>query len=207
MVVLTKRYCLCIQLHRQSKFTSTRHIIFSRFIRFQHYWSKLEVQCIIYHHWIHSRDNIPWSKQIPLPHILSTKTRLVLEQVPQFVSVCSITLLGQWVLSYWSLNNIPNFILVAPVLLWNCYSVRTMWKVLPQYRKLLPLVVLNALIIIGGVFFWNVQILNRITSFSPLIYWTLALNYNKPWFKYILGYMLTWNLMQTALFAAFLPPA
>lgn len=110
-------------------------------------------------------------------------------------------------LSYWSLNNIPNFILVAPVLLWNCYSVRTMWKVLPQYRKLLPLVVLNALIIIGGVFFWNVQILNRITSFSPLIYWTLALNYKKPWFKYILGYMLTWNLMQTALFAAFLPPA
>ena len=110
-------------------------------------------------------------------------------------------------LSYWSLNNVPNFLLVAPVLLWNTYSVKSMWRVLPQHRKLLPLVVLNGLIIIGGVFFWNVQILNRITSFSPLIYWTLALNYDKTWFKYVLGYMLVWNLTQTALFAVFLPPA
>lgn len=110
-------------------------------------------------------------------------------------------------LSYWTLNNVPNFILVAPVLLWNIYSVKSAWKLLPQYRKLLPLVVLNGMIIIGGVFFWNVQILNRITSFSPLIYWQLAFDYNKPWFKYILGYILTWNLIQTALFAAFLPPA
>ncbi|KAI5954711.1 GPI18 [Candida theae] len=110
-------------------------------------------------------------------------------------------------LSYWSLNNVPNFILVAPVLIWNCYSVSSTWKVLPQYRKLLPLVVLNASIIIGGVFFWNVQILNRITSFSPLIYWTLAWSYDEPWFKYVLGYILVWNFVQTALFAAFLPPA
>ena len=51
-----------------------------------------------------------------------------------------------------------------------------MIQYLPKYRKLLPIIIINGLTLIGGIFFWNIQILNRITSFSPLIYWTLADN-------------------------------
>ena len=116
-------------------------------------------------------------------------------------------------LKYWTINNIPNFLLVLPILLFNIYSLNYMYQELPKNRKLLPLIVINGLIIIGGTFFWNIQILNRITSFSPLIYWTLAynlnlnMNMNKFWSKYVIGYCILWNFIQTGLFAAFLPPA
>ncbi|KAI5953380.1 GPI18 [Candida jiufengensis] len=110
-------------------------------------------------------------------------------------------------LKYWTLNNIPNFLLVTPVMIWNCFGIFTFIKLLPQYRKLTSIVVIQIIMIFGGVFFWNSQILNRLTSYSPLIYWTLALNRDKHWFNYILGYIITWNLLQTSLFAAFLPPA
>ncbi|KAI5960342.1 GPI18 [Candida pseudojiufengensis] len=110
-------------------------------------------------------------------------------------------------LKYWTLNNIPNFLLVTPIIIWNCYSIFIFWRLLPQYKKLTSLSFIQIIMIFGGVFFWNIQILNRLTSYSPLIYWTLAINYNKIWFKYVLGYMITWNLVQTSLFAAFLPPA
>ena len=82
-----------------------------------------------------------------------------------------------------------------------------MYQELPKNRKLLPLIVINGLIVVGGTFFWNIQILNRITSFSPLIYWTLAYNLKKPWAKYAISYCIVWNFVQTGLFAAFLPPA
>lgn len=110
-------------------------------------------------------------------------------------------------LKYWTPNNIPNFILVLPVLIFNIYSLGYMYQELPKNRKLLPLIVINGLIVVGGTFFWNIQILNRITSFSPLIYWTLAYNLKKPWAKYAISYCIVWNFVQTGLFAAFLPPA
>ena len=81
-----------------------------------------------------------------------------------------------------------------------------MYQELPKIEKLLPFIVINGLIVVG-VHFWNIQILNRITSFSPLIYWTLAYNLKKPWAKYAIGYCIVWNFVQTGLFAAFLPPA
>ncbi|EDK43498.1 conserved hypothetical protein [Lodderomyces elongisporus NRRL YB-4239] len=110
-------------------------------------------------------------------------------------------------LSYWTPNNIPNFLLAFPVVCWNFISLRYWWKKLPQNRKLTSLVVVNFVLIVSGILFMNVQIMNRVTSGMPLLYWTLANGYEKWWFKYVLMYMLTWNLLQTALFAAFLPPA
>lgn len=112
-------------------------------------------------------------------------------------------------LKYWTINNIPNFLLVLPVLSFNIYSIIYMIQYLPKYRKLLPIIIINGLTLIGGIFFWNIQILNRITSFSPLIYWTLADNLvkKKYWVKYVIYYSIMWSLIQTVLFAGFLPPA
>ncbi|EMG46925.1 hypothetical protein G210_2808 [Candida maltosa Xu316] len=112
-------------------------------------------------------------------------------------------------LKYWTLNNIPNFILVGPVLIFNVYSVMFMYKELPRHWKLGPLILINTLTVIGGVFFWNTQILNRVTSFSPLLYWTLAANLleTKRWARYAVVYCVMWSFVQTVLFAGFLPPA
>ena len=112
-------------------------------------------------------------------------------------------------LKYWTMNNIPNFILVAPVLSFNIYAINYMINYLPKYRKLLPIIIINSLTLIGGVFFWNIQILNRITSFSPLLYWTLADNQQdgKYWVRYVIYYSILWSCIQAVLFAGFLPPA
>ncbi|RCK60813.1 GPI mannosyltransferase 2 [Candida viswanathii] len=112
-------------------------------------------------------------------------------------------------LKYWTANNIPNFLLVLPVLLFNIYAIVYMVGQLPKYRKLMPIIIINAMTVFGGVFFWNVQILNRITSFSPLLYWTLADHHlgGKYWIKYAVYYSLLWSCIQAVLFAGFLPPA
>ena len=81
-----------------------------------------------------------------------------------------------------------------------------MYQELPKNRKLLPLIVINGLIVVGGTFleYSNIKSYHK---FSPLIYWTLAYNLKKPWAKYAIGYCIVWNFVQTGLFAAFLPPA
>nr|AIA93376.1 mannosyl_trans2 [uncultured Candida] len=61
-------------------------------------------------------------------------------------------------LKYWTINNIPNFLLVLPVLSFNIYSIIYMIQYLPKYRKLLPIIIINGLTLIGGIFFWNIQI-------------------------------------------------
>ncbi|KAG7660802.1 GPI18 [[Candida] subhashii] len=111
---------------------------------------------------------------------------------------------------YWTVNNIPNFLLVTPIIALNVYSIYYFYiHELPKYKRILSLVVVNGLIIIGGVFFWNTQILNRVTSFSPILYWTLAIEMRKgkKWVQYAMYYALMWNFIQSALFAAFMPPA
>ncbi|CAK9438517.1 uncharacterized protein LODBEIA_P27410 [Lodderomyces beijingensis] len=110
-------------------------------------------------------------------------------------------------LAYWSRNNIPNFLLAGPVIAWNIFSIKQIYNILPQYKKLASITAINFILTVLAIFFLNVQIVNRVTSFSPLLYWVAALNYQRWWFKYVLSYLVAWNLLQTGLFAAFLPPA
>ena len=51
-----------------------------------------------------------------------------------------------------------------------------MYQELPKNRKIITIDRYKWINSCWGYIFWNIQILNRITSFSPLIYWTLAYN-------------------------------
>jgi phosphatidylinositol glycan class V len=114
-------------------------------------------------------------------------------------------------LKYWTPNNIPNFLFALPTVIINIASIRYFVNELPRLKKMSSLILVNVLLLLGGVFFWHVQILTRISSFLPLSYWYIAiLLTNDPSNKFAkisVYYMIIWTLVQSGLFAGFLPPA
>ncbi|AET40063.1 GPI-anchor transamidase GPI18 Ecym_5301 [Eremothecium cymbalariae DBVPG len=118
-------------------------------------------------------------------------------------------------LNYWSLNNVPNFVLSLPniVLIW--YSTIYFSYQYPL-ESLRPLVYITRLLLIILTFFAHVQIINRVFTFIPLHLWYLSdrliktTGYAKGDDKLVYLYihwLFFWIPLQTVLFAAFLPPA
>lgn len=114
-------------------------------------------------------------------------------------------------MKYWSFNNLPNFLFALPTILINILSIKHFFNELPRLKKVFTLIFIDILLLIGGVFFWNVQILTRISGFIPLSYWYTAILLNDPtmrkWGKIVVYYQFIWIFVQSGLFAAFLPPA
>lgn len=112
-------------------------------------------------------------------------------------------------MKYWSPNNIPNFILAIPLMIIHGLAISHYISELPKIKKIMPLIIINSLLMVGAVFFWNVQIFNRISSFLPLSYWYVAqLIIENDWKgRAMVYFMIIYGLLQTSLFAAFLPPA
>lgn len=113
-------------------------------------------------------------------------------------------------LKYWSLNNVPNFLFAFPTIVIHVNAIYYYYVAeLPKLRKLEPVIIINAFLLILAVFFLNVQILTRISTFLPLSYWYVAdlLVSGNKYGKVAVYYMLIWTFLQTSLFAAFLPPA
>lgn len=115
-------------------------------------------------------------------------------------------------LKYWTPNNIPNFIFPLPTIIINTLSFKLFLFRYPM-GKLIPILLVNAVVLIGGVFFWHVQILTRISSFLPILNWTLSILHlsgdssDRFTFKIFVTYLIVWNIVHPSLFAAFLPPA
>lgn len=115
-------------------------------------------------------------------------------------------------LTYWTPSNIPNFLFALPTILLTVQSFKFFTAENPV-KNLLPIILINGLLLVGGVLWWHVQILTRISSFMPLIYWYIAglrvsgSESEMKYSEYILKFLLAWNLIQTSMFAAFLPPA
>lgn len=115
-------------------------------------------------------------------------------------------------LSYWTPNNIPNFLFALPTILILTLGMRFFTVEYPV-KEVLPVIIVNGLLLMGGLLFWHVQILTRVASFTPLMYWFLAAllvsnnSLYKHFAKFALQFIVIWTLAQTSLFAAFLPPA
>ncbi|SCU84415.1 LAMI_0C07404g1_1 [Lachancea mirantina] len=121
-------------------------------------------------------------------------------------------------LKYWTLANIPNFLIALPnvVVLW--YSTIYFSHQYPC-RNLKPLIMITWAFLAGVIFFAHVQIVNRIGNFLPLHVWYLADRMNKSkkesvkvngddmLVKFYFLWLIFWVPLQTILFATFLPPA
>lgn len=132
--------------------------------------------------------------------------------VPLLFSYAQSKYWGVGFLKYWTPNNIPNFLFAAPLLVLCWFSHRYFIDVKPM-RTIIPYVFMNNILALGSLLLWHTQIYNRISSFIPVTYWFVAdilqltrLEERKM-AQWIIGYFIGWNLLQTGLFSAFLPPA
>ncbi|ODV59778.1 GPI-anchor transamidase GPI18, partial [Ascoidea rubescens DSM 1968] len=129
-------------------------------------------------------------------------------------------------LKYWSINNIPNFLIVLPILVLFISSIRHFSN---RYYclNLNPMILIAKVYLFLGIFFWNIQILIRISCFLPISIWYLADKLNltierqkktgklyKNSKKFTINtenlfifWLFSWIMIQSSLFASFLPPA
>ncbi|CAI4037247.1 hypothetical protein SMKI_02G1150 [Saccharomyces mikatae IFO 1815] len=153
-----------------------------------------------------------WCKSELLPNFFVTKTSLY--------SYVQGHYWGVGFMKYWTLNNIPNFLLAVPNIIILIYSSVYFSEIYP-FHNLKALVWIARALIVIVCFFAHVQILNRIASFLPLHLWYLADRLVKTSdqkkmenpkgddriVKFYIYWLVFWIPLQTVLFAAFLPPA
>ena len=135
-------------------------------------------------------------------------------------------------LRYWTISNIPLFLLAMPMLLllWrsSMWAMKFPWTVeklgqasppTPTDSLLIRFAVPQGLLAVMALTNYHVQIINRISSGYPVWYWYLAclvLNCVGPSlspskanhrFAVVVQGMVIYALIQGVLFGSFLPPA
>lgn len=103
-------------------------------------------------------------------------------------------------LNYWTPNNIPNFLFAAPVL--GLMYQGMSWK--PALR---PFYAVHAVMGLSCLLMWHVQIITRISTCLPTLYWylaQLAQGYNGD---RVFRYIFVWITFQVVMWGAYLPPA
>ncbi|GEQ68892.1 hypothetical protein JCM33374_g2561 [Metschnikowia sp. JCM 33374] len=119
---------------------------------------------------------------------------------------------GNGFLKYWTMNNLPNFAFAAPTVVLSALAVRYFAQIYPVER-ILPVLAVNVVFLLSLILFWHVQIITRIHTFLPVVYWLMAGLITQPntsdrkWAKAYVAYFVIWNVLQPSLFSAFLPPA
>ena len=136
-------------------------------------------------------------------------------------------------MKYWTLSNIPLFVLALPIVTILLASCRWAWTApsLPPNQEvqiqsatepkkatnlqgssifLRQVAVPQAILAILAVSNYHVQIITRLSSGYPLWYWWLAWRLTERdlvWSPHIVRWMVMYGTVQAGLFACFLPPA
>lgn len=136
-------------------------------------------------------------------------------------------------LRYWTPNNIPNFLFAAPTLAIMFASGRYYASTLParaaavpspaigdrerswlrRSEYLGPYLVIQAIMFVACLLFWHVQIITRVGTCLPAVYWytaemlmsTRADEVKRG--KLVARYFMVWIVVQGVFFSAFMPPA
>lgn len=171
-------------------------------------------------------------RALPLAAGLILGVAFVGAQIHSYVAICLGTDRGEWCgsalpslfayaqahywnngfLKYWTPNNIPNFIFGAPSILLLGLSIRY-FAYLNPIKALVPVLIINGVFLSMLLLFWHVQIVTRVHTFLPTMYWLVAGMTTQPhalhkkWAEICVTYFFVWNVAQVALFGAFLPPA
>lgn len=132
-------------------------------------------------------------------------------------------------LRYWTAQQIPNFILAAPIIFVSIAALyyyismnripfftlgfgKDTSKLTSEYAalKLLPYVYLTLFLLLYVVLFSHVQIILRFFTSVPLLYWFLGHMMNKKvqgMARFYIYYTVIYSCIGAALFGVFLPPA
>lgn len=102
---------------------------------------------------------------------------------------------------YWTLNNLPNFLLGAPVIVLQVLAIKR------YYKEHTSLAITNALFLLVITTLAHVQIIIRVSGFLPLTQWYLAEELGHKRGQGWILYNCSWLVIGTLLYSAFLPPA
>lgn len=127
---------------------------------------------------------------------------------------------------YWTLPNVPLFLLAAPMLtlmivsgVWGIGIKNTAGTQSIDFDKTLlrKLAFPQLLLAVMAIVTYHVQIITRISSGYMVWYWWVAYKMSagraaeevkgKDWTKFVVRYMVLYGIIQGVLFAGFLPPA
>lgn len=129
---------------------------------------------------------------------------------------------------YWTLPNIPLFLLAAPVLvimivsgLWGAgigSTVISTQAIAFETDTLRKLALPQILLMCASIVSYHVQIITRLSSGYMVWYWWVAYQMSAGgrveegkeganWPKWVVRYMVVYGVVQSVLFAGFLPPA
>jgi phosphatidylinositol glycan class V len=108
-------------------------------------------------------------------------------------------------LNYFTMNNIPMFIIAAPQLI---IILQSIWM-FKNWIGCTHIILISVIYWIIQFTSMHVQIVNRVSTFIPIhiFYVSFLLNNESKYGKIILRWWIVWMFVQTSLFAAFLPPA
>ncbi|KAI5859070.1 GPI mannosyltransferase 2 [Tricharina praecox] len=123
---------------------------------------------------------------------------------------------------YWTLSNLPLFVLAAPTLLILFASGNWVLRQSKRNTDIVFRLAISQLILAGmAIFSYHVQVITRLSSGSAVWYWWVAVKFigegdtmmrssrstEYRTLGWILRWMVMYGLIQGVLFAAFLPPA
>lgn len=155
-------------------------------------------------------------------------------RIPLIYSYIQSKYWGVGFLRYWTPNNIPNFLFAFPTLaiMWKsgCYysyylpkSIKTETSVpsigeneravLRKIEYYSPYLTVQLLMFFSCILTWHVQIITRVGSCLPVLYWYTAEMLMSTQLaqvktgKIIVRYFIVWIVVQGIFFSAFLPPA
>ncbi len=128
-------------------------------------------------------------------------------------------------LRYYTLNNIPNFVLALPFIMFSLKGIFRYFKavdsILPPFimlkrrekliinDNLYPFVILWIVLLFYTAAMMHVQVINRFFSSVPPLFWSLALTLadNEKKKKFIVYLFMILSTAISVLFGAFYPPA
>ncbi len=143
-------------------------------------------------------------------------------QVPNIYSHVQKNYWNVGFLQYYSLNQIPNFLIAAPIILLSIHGISsyvtsdikgfvTLRRAKPGQNKffsplLLPHVYLWLFMTLYVLLFAHVQIMTRLFTFLPIVYWYMAHLLIGGKFN-IIPVIGCYSIISAVLFASFYPPA
>lgn len=117
-------------------------------------------------------------------------------------------------LRYWTMGNIPLYVLAAPMLVVLIKSA--MWGItLPRPdSRIMVFAVPQLLLAVAAITNYHTQVILRLSSGNFVWYWWVATMLTagakageRDWGMWIVRWMVVYSCIQTVLFAGFLPPA